>query len=351
MARRVASLLLIIVYASMLAACADSNKSGGLGSPSIQELEEDTKDTDSYELSDYIKEEESDFSDELSNKEVTVTYEGEKFVKSVFCVGEKYLYICGINAQGKYFLGSMEKEATLFDVFPIEIDEDVRAYKMTTDEQDRCHVLWLGSQKVLINNETMDLINFEKSYITIMNKDGEIQNTIDVSDVFVKEQAAPFCFIVDKSGNYYFENNTKIIKLSPDGSVEESIWVDNAVEGIGCSKSGDVYCTYSNTEGNALLGRIEGNELVSCDVTLPSVQAIYGNIESGVNSDILMYNKAGGIYAYNADKNVFELRVDACDLPVSGEEVNGYGFLGDGRLCLLGQNDKETKFYYILAGE
>lgn len=349
MVKRATSVLFIAAFV-LLVACADSNKSGVLDTQSNQELEENTIATDLYELSDYMKEE-GNFLDVLSDKEVTVTYEGEKFQKSVFCVGEKYLYICGINAQGKYFLGSMEKEATQFGVFPIEMDEDVRVYKMTTDEQDRCHVLWLGVQKVLMNNETVDLINFVKSYITIMNKDGEIQNTIDVSDVFVKEQAVPFCFTVDDLGNYYFENNTKIIKLSPDGSVACSISVNNPVEGIGCSKSGDVYCTYSNNAGIPLLGRIEGNELVSCDVTLPSVKAIYGNIESGVSSDILMYNKAGGIYAYNIDKKIFELRVDAYDLPVSGEEVSGYGFLGDGRLCLLVQDDKETKFYYILVGE
>ena len=54
---------------------------------------------------------------------------------------------------------------------------------------------------------------------------------------------------------------------------------------------------------------------------------------------------------YDTGINSVTQRIKASDLPVSGQDVSGYGFLGDGRLCLLAAGaDGKNIFYYIPPG-
>ncbi|HKM35430.1 MAG TPA: hypothetical protein VJY54_11890 [Lachnospiraceae bacterium] len=285
----------------------------------------------------------------VSNEAVTVSYKGEDFRKSVFAVGGDKIYICGIKSDGQYFLGCMNKEEDLFYEFSIEIPENMRAFNMTVDNQNRCHILWMSIEKITLDNQCFDRITYEQSYITIMNAKGETETQIDVTPIFMKEQRRPFCFIIDREGNYYFENGKEIVKLLSDGSMVSNIVCPGQIDGIGIGRTGVVYCTYENEDRKDMLGKLDQDVFVSCEVSLPDNNAIYANISPGTDSEALLYNKDGGVYVYDDVSNVIELRISQGDLPIYGEEVVGYGFLEDGRLCLLTQNG-ETVFYYIPAG-
>ena len=100
-----------------------------------------------------------------------------------------------------------------------------------------------------------------------------------------------------------------------------------------------------------MLGRLEENAVVSCNVTLPSAEARYSNIGIGTDTELLIYNKISGVYTYDLNTSAVEQRVAGNELPVSGQDVAGHGFLGDGRLCLMEQNETDTIFHYVPAGK
>ena len=286
---------------------------------------------------------------EVSDKELTVFYEGEDFVKSVFTAGGTMLYVCGIKPNGNFFLGYMQKEEDIFHEFDVDIDEGMRAFNMVIDKQNCCHVLWMSVEKYVLNEQSFDRITYEKSYITIIDSEGKVKKEIDVSDVFSSEQRRPFCFIVDEEGNYYFENDKNLVQILSSGTPGQVTACDGRIEGIGIGKSGDIYCIYQKESGEKELARREESSIFPCDAEIPKADAIYAGIYAGTDSELLLFNKDSGIFAY--DGKEVEVRVPGTELPVSGSMINGYGILSDGRLCIMTQEEENTFFYYIPSGK
>lgn len=286
----------------------------------------------------------------VSTEEVTITYQGEEFEKSVFSIGGEIVYVCGVKPDESYFLGCMKKEDNRINEFNIDIPSDMRIFNMYVDTQENCHILWMSVEKIELNHEIHDRITFEKSYIQIVNKDGDIIHTVDVTDFFAKEQARPYNFVVDSAGFYYFENKFEMIKLNPEGSLSQRIQCEGTIEGIGCGRSSMIYCTYYDAYGENWIGRLEGDRIVSCELKLPQAQAKYSYIAAGTDTELFIYNKDSGVYAYDSETDTLEQRIKGNELPAAGQDVSGYGILGDGRLCLMAQSDGNTVFYYIAVG-
>lgn len=281
-----------------------------------------------------------------SEREATISYQGEEFTKSIFATGEGMLYIYGIKADENYFLGSMRQEEDVFREFTVDTREDMRAFNMAVDTQGRCHILWMSVKKQEINGEIFDQITYEKSYITIVNKEGMQEKEIDVSNLFSSEQPRPFCFAVDKDGNYYVEGEKVFVKIMADGSQKENISCDGWVEGIGIGKTGRVYCIYREESGERRLARWEEDgTLCLCEVKLPEAAAIYAGIYPGIDTELLLFNKEGGVLA--CDEDTVENRISGSKLPIKGSEIVGYGVLADGRACLMEQKKGKTTFYYL----
>lgn len=333
-----------IVIAS-LTGCADAN------------LQEESPMADTIEKVEIMSpgnkemEEESlpDTAVEVSDKYLTVYYEGDDFVKSVFTAGGTMLYVCGINPNGNFFLGYMQKEEDIFHEFDVDIDEDMRAFNMVIDRQNCCHILWMSIEKYVLNGQGFDRITYEKSYITIIDSEGKLKKEIDVSDVFSSEQRRPSCFIVDEEGNYYFENDKNLVQILSSGTQGQVTACNGRIEGIGMGKSGDIYCVYQKESGEKELARLEESGIVPCDTEIPRADAIYAGIYAGTDSELLLFNKDSGIFIY--DGKEIEMRVPGTELPVSGSMINGYGILSDGRLCIMTQEEGNTIFYYIPSGK
>ncbi len=281
---------------------------------------------------------------EKSMVEREVTYQGEEFLKSVFAAGGDRLYVCGTKEDGSYFLGTMLQEEEVFQELPVTIPENMRILRMFVDKQGNCHALWMS---VKINGEGTSasmVPTFEKSYITVITPEGEMVSQIELVGIFDAKIRIPYYFAADFEGNYWIENEQQVLKISQEGKIEERIDCGGFVEGIGVGKSGAVYVVYSSKEGKTYLGKVDASEL-SLETEIPTHPASYALITSGVDSEVVLYNKAGGIYTL--DGEVLTLQIAEKDLPMEREDISGYGVLGDGRLCLFGADGDGMVFHYV----
>ena len=80
------------------------------------------------------------------------------------------------------------------------------------------------------------------------------------------------------------------------------------------------------------------------------MNAIYSCICPVTDSELLLINNDSVVFAVRDDGSV-ENRVSRAELPVTGESMNGYGILADGRACILSQKEEGMVFYYIPAGK
>ena len=207
----------------------------------------------------------------ISTKELMIEYKGTPFMKSAFAAGST-IYVCGKDMQDNYFLGSMNVESDSF-LASTEVDAHMRIFNMLVDDNGFCHALLFCTEKVEFNGTIFDSINYEKSIIQIT--DGEtIIKEIDISDIMKAEKHRSYCFAIDEKGNYYLENANRISIISPEGILQNSILCAGNIEGIGCGKSGIMYCVYLNENEIPSLGKIENDEFVPCNVELDNVGAL-----------------------------------------------------------------------------
>lgn len=345
--RLIARIFLCVVMTAFLVGCADS----ALQEESSMENSTGEIETIFHDSENAVEEIVLPVTEmEVSDKSATVSYVGEVFTKSVFATGGTMLYVCGIKEDGNYFLGRMLKEEDIFQEFDVGMGEGLRALNMAVDKQDRCHILWMSVEKYELNGQLFDHITYEKSYITVVDREGKLEKEIDVSGIFASRQKRPFCFAADEEGNYYFESERELIQILPDGTEGRSVACGGWIEGIGTGKSGIIYCTtYNEESGERKLVRLEEDGISICDAQLPESDATYAGIYAGTDSELLIFNKKNGIFA--VDDNGAEVRVSGTELPITGERIVGYGILSDGRACIMAQEDGATTFYYIPSGK
>ncbi len=285
----------------------------------------------------------------VSAQKVSVPYAGEQFEKSVFAAGGEMLYVCGLKANSSHFLGCMKKEEDIFQEFTVETEEGMRAFNMVVDEKERCHILWMSVEKINVGGQLADSITYEKSYITIVNNQGELEKKTDVTDLFSGGYRRPFSFAVDRDENYYFESEKEIVQIKSDGSRGTVFAGEGWIEGIGMGKSGAVYCTYQQENGEQGLGKLEGESIVPCDCVLPRAAAVYAGVYAGTDTELMLFNKESGALVYDGES--VGVRVSGTDLPVRGQEIVGYGALADGRMCIMAGEKGAYVFHYIPVGK
>lgn len=200
---------------------------------------------------------------EVSDREVTVSYAGEAFIKSLFAAGGEMLWLYGVKDDGNFFLGYMGQEGDVFQETEVSPGADMRAFNMVVDRQGRCHILWMGVQKETVEGREFDRLTFDRSCITIVDSSGKMEKEIQVSDVFSEEQGRPFCFVVDEAGNYYFEDGMQLVQILPDGTQGGTFSCAGPICGIGIGKSGSIYCS-SEREGGATVWKNWRRENFAC---------------------------------------------------------------------------------------
>lgn len=290
---------------------------------------------------------------DVSDQEAVIRYTGESFEGSARA-GADMIYFCAINPEdGSLYVTGMHKEETKFEDIHIEIPDNVSIPGDTIDHQGKYSLLIMGTEKVMINGVELDQIVYKNCFIWTITPEGTIERKLDVTNIFAEERRPPFCFAVDFNGNYYFENKNSIIKLNSDGDMDMRWICDGSeVKAIGCGKSGNVYCIYQKQHED-ILAVLQDDGMVEYQIVLPHFNAQYDSIAPGTDTELLIFNIVGGVYAYNSDSRTVEQRISIDNLPASGEYALSHGFLNDGRFFLMVDDYKtgDHTFYYIPAGK
>lgn len=348
-------LVAVCVMIMMLTGCGKSEQMPGEAGKPVEEGVNVPADSDSEGESqgmtnadadaDSVKHEETRVY-EISEEELTVTYEGEKFTTMTMGVGGDWIYVSARNPEtNEAFLGRIEKGQATLEKITLEGMENMRAFRISVDPSGVCHVLWMGMKETKENGQIISQMDMSRACITSINQDGSLKEKIDISEMMAEKKVVPYHFAADKEGNFYLDSRNTIIKIGDGGQAITVIECEGTVECIGVGRSGEVYCTYYADDEMTYLGKVEGDKVVKCDAELPQLSAKFAVMTAGVNTELLLYNRVGGVYVYDGSTQIQEY-IAGDDLPVSGEGVVGCGFMNDGRLCLAAQKEGLT-FYYI----
>ena len=283
---------------------------------------------------------------EISEEKLIVTYEGEKYTTMTMGVGGDWIYVSGRAAEtDEAFLGRIAKGQATLEKITLEGMESMRAFRISVEQSGVCHVLWMGMKETKENGQIISQMDMSRACITSINQDGSLKEKIDISDMMAEKKVVPYHFVADKEGNFYLDSRNTIIKIGDGGQAITVIECDGTVECLGVGRSGVVYCTYYAEDGITYLGKVEGDKVAKCEAELPQLNAKFAVMAAGVNTELLLYNRVGGAYAFDGKAQVQE-SITNDKLPASGESVLGSGFMNDGRLCLAAQKEGLT-FYYI----
>lgn len=285
-----------------------------------------------------------------SNQTVAVRY-GEAFSDCVLSVSGDMLRKYGsASEENSFYTAEMPEEGQPLSWNCIELPDHMAIRKTTTDHQGKFHILLMEMGKVMTDGMEFNVPTYEVSYIWTINREGEVERKLDVSDIFAREQRSPNCFVTDMDGNFYFDKEGDILRLDPDSGVTMR-WSCNSdrIEAIGRGKSGKMYCIYEDYQGADILELLEEDGIAGMCISLPNYYCKYSSMSAGSDTELLIVNIESGVSAYADGAHTVEQRIAKEDMPASGEEAHAHEILSDGRLWIR-VYDKETKgctFYYI----
>lgn len=285
-----------------------------------------------------------------SNQTVAVRY-GEVFSDCGLSVSGDMLYNYGSAPEDNSLcIAEMPEEGQQLSWNYIELPDHMEIRQLTTDYQGKFHILLMEVEKIIMNGEEFNVPTYEVSYIWTVNREGEVERKLDVSDIFARIQRTPTNLMIDVEGNYYFDNENEVIRLNPDGDITMRWSLEGyEIEALACGKSGKIYCIYEDYQGRDILELLEEDRIACLCISLPEYDCKYCCMAAGVDAELLIFNLQGGVSAYADGAHTVEQRIVEEDMPVSGEEAHVHRILSDGRLWMR-VYDKETKgctFYYI----
>lgn len=298
-----------------------------------------------------IKEEISEATSEVSASQTVVVRRGKEFLDYGLSAGGGMLYIYkSIFKDNSFCIAEMPEEGQQLSWNYIELPNHMEIRQLTTDYQGKFHILLMKMGKVMTEGMEFNVPTYKVSYIWTINREGEVERKLDVSDIFAREQRSPTCFITDLDGNYYFDNKNEIIRLNPDGDVTMRWSFDGyEIEAFACGKSGKVYCIYEDYQGTDILELLEKDGIADICLPLPKYDCKYCCMAAGIDAELLIFNRIGGVFVYTAGDNVVKQRIWEKDMPVSGEDIFVDVILEDGRLCLttMDRGTEEMLYYYM----
>lgn len=281
----------------------------------------------------------------------TVIRRGKEFLDCGLSAGGGMLYTYKYISEKKgFYIAEMPEEGQLLSWSYIELPDYMALRETTTDNHGKCHILLIKRGQDMIEGRLIDGWTHEVGYIWTINRERKVEKKLDVSEIIAKEQSLPTCFVTDLDGNYYFDNENEIIRLNPDGDVTMRWSFDGyEIEALACGKSGKVYCIYEDHQGADILELLEKDGIADICLPLPKYDCKYCCMAAGIDAELLILNRIGGVFAYTAGDNVVKQRIWEKDMPVSGEDIFVDVILEDGRLCLT-TKDRETEemlYYYM----
>ena len=243
-------------------------------------------------------------------------------------------------------------------VMPIGADEHFRANIDNPEGMVICHIAIdiYGKMHLLVGGN-----NFEEWYIWRLDESKQVEAVINVSDYFDIKQMAHW-FLVDKEGNYYLQwvlSRDGVI-LDSEGTLKhrftlESLdigWIYEAAVG----KDGLIYVIYRDRgDEKVRIGEfdVESGSIVKEDSPLYlSRDEIFNGMFRGTDTNILLFSRNSGIWAYDRKQGILENRVPLSEMGLARDaESFPLTFLPDGRFVLLQGSKDGMHIKYIPGGK
>lgn len=243
-------------------------------------------------------------------------------------------------------------------VMPIGADEHFRVNIDNPEGMVICHIAIdiYGKMHLLVGGN-----NFEEWYIWRLDENKQVEAVINVSDYFDIKQMAHW-FLVDKEGNYYLQwvlSRDGVI-LDSEGTLKhrftlESLdigWIYEAAVG----KDGLIYVIYRDRgDEKVRIGEfdVESGSIVKEDSPLYlSRDEIFNGMSRGTDTNILLFSKYSGIWAYDREQSILENRTPLSEIGLArSAESYPLTFLPDGRLVLLQGSKDGIHIKYIPGGK
>lgn len=282
-----------------------------------------------------------------SDQQEDIIYAGKENLQDAVA-GREHIFFYGYTENGEHGIYIMKNGETTAVKSEAEWDEkDKRIKCMATDVTGNCYALMVSVTEDYVDYKTMEIIK--------VSVDGKVVGTIDISDHMKGSdwQMLPDGISIDMEGNIYiFSEADKygIVVVNENGDMLGHLEnkSDRYIEGIGRGKDGAVYIVYSNA-GEYSIGMIAANgELINMyENILTESVGKYKYIGSGTDSNLLIYGKAGSIYAYTNELEAEE-RLDKSDMPFDAYEAKVLGFLADGRMAVSYLDDEQMRHFLYL---
>lgn len=288
---------------------------------------------------------------EVSSNETVIIRHGIEFLDYGLSAGGGILYTYKYIFEEKgFYIAEMPEEGQPLSWSYIELPDYMAIKEITTDYHGKCHILLIKREQDMIDGREMYGWTHEVGYIWTINREKKVEKKLDISEIIVKEQRLPTCFVTDLDGNYYFDNKNEIIKINPDGDVMMRWSLDAyEIEALACGKSGKVYCIYENHQGADILEQLKEDGIADICLPLPKYGCKYCCMAAGIDAELLIFNRIGGVFAYIAGDTSLKQRIREKDMPVSGEDILVDVILEDGRLVLTTMNrETEEMLYYYM---
>lgn len=267
----------------------------------------------------------------LSTERTTVTFDAGSFWEWNEVVGGDGIFCFCRRQQGeKYTLFQVGAEDGIFRDFEVELEPEISARAACTDSSGNLHML-LSKRG---DSEWTEILALDKSGRTI--------SRIDVSDVKEETDVFGLCMTTGADGSYYISyrhaGGSSILVLDNNGSRKEYFSFDVRLVGLGTGRSGQVYGMVYDQDGQYLAILTENGEIEPCrNGEFQDMPIKISSLHPGVRCELLLGNAVYGAWIYEAGS--LEQAVSADEMPFKGQDVWGFGFLNDGRLCITGYRD------------
>lgn len=267
----------------------------------------------------------------LSKERTTATFDVGSFFELNLAVGGDGIYGFGRRQEGeKSILFQVEAEDGAVLDFEEELEPEISVRAACADSSGNLHML-LSKRG---NSEWTEILTLDKS--------GQTISRIDVSDVKDETGISDLYMTIGTDGSYYISythnEGSSILVVDGKGSRKEHFAISVRLVGLGTGRSGQVYGMVYGQDGQYLAVMTENGGIERCpNGSFQGMPIIISCLQPGVQCELLLGNGTYGAWTYEAGS--LEQVVSAEEMPYKGQDVEGFGFLDDGRLCITGYGD------------
>ena len=135
--------------------------------------------------------------------------------------------------------------------------------------------------------------------------------------------------------SYTHNGGSSILVVDSNGSRKEYFSLDVRLVGLGTGRSGQVYGMVYGRDGQYLAMLTENGEIEPCpNGEFQDMPIVIDCLRPGVRCDLLLGNGEYGAWTYETGS--LEQVVSVDEMSLKGQDVWGFGFLNDGRMCITG---------------